>query len=54
LNLPATDGGERPRRSPALYTSFRRNDDFVHLGGKELQVTVGETRKERDLSEVID
>ena len=32
----------------------RRNDDFVHLGGEELQVTVGETRKERDLSEVID
>src|SRR6267142_4174337 len=27
------------------------NDDFVHLGGEELQVNVGETRKERDLSE---
>jgi hypothetical protein len=30
------------------------SDDFVHLGSEELQVNIGETRKERDLSEVVD
>jgi hypothetical protein len=28
--------------------------DLVHLGGEELQLSIGETRKERNLSEVVD
>src|SRR5262245_19235445 len=30
------------------------NANFVHLGGKELQVNAGEAREERNLSEVVD
>src|SRR5215468_11739542 len=30
------------------------NPDFVHVGGEELQVNAGETREERNLSEVVD